>query len=452
MGGFLGGVAVVSLLERPAGAGIDDDVVFIRLNTESFERGGRRRRPVAPAGVRGGARGPAGQRRRWWVKHGRWVCRHGYLDRLQYYQKVGQEKGISTEDCHSFWTAEILSGKRRYRGLGCGDRVLCPICSTYYTDVLASEASSGILAAIEGVQVEWGQEVESFGQKLVLTVPKDTSAWLASEQVSDGQGISKLYQVGRAFVERWWGKGVGGVAGMDFAGESAPTEPHYHLNVYIAPFRREGNGWTSVGKWVAGENLASMRRSWADLLRETFGADAPGLVGLSGAVVHVSYLGRPEQLRHWIRYLYRSPLFDLWKGWQGRRNDGDVDYQYGAKGGGYSARVLGWEGVGDAIGRVAYLPVHWKRIRWWGFLSDGQKGKSMASLGLEGRDLKGDEEGEAERWTPTGESYRLVSVWGDGLVLRNTQTGEIVKVGGELVCWSPKGVGLGRRRRWSRPC
>jgi len=351
------------------------------------------------------------------------------------------------------------------------------MCGTYYTDLLSREASSDMLGAMEGAEVEWGVKLESYGQKLVLTLPKATSAWLAEEKVSDGEGISKLYQAGREFVKAWWGKGVGGVMGMDFAGESEPTVPHYHLNVYISPLRLIGGGfkckrvskprpvskvaggWSPVDKWVQGEDFVKLRRSWAAILRRTFaceerwnGAYPPGLGDLEEGVLWVKYLDEPKKLRHWLRYLYRSPLFDLWKGWQGRQDDGDLDYSYKVKGGGRREVVLGWEAVGNAVGRVAYLPRHWERIRWFGCWSDGQKKANMESLGLRGRDLESDDDDEDEEtWTPSGESFRLVSMSKEGIVLRNTKTDEVVKVPNDKVCWSPKGVDLGKRRRWSRP-
>ena len=84
----------------------------------------------------------------------------------------------------------------------------------------------------------------------------------------------------------------------------------------------------SGSRWIRSYGiLPAARRLWAETLREYLGADAPGLVGLEEAVFWSNPLKYPQQLRHWLRYLYRGPLYDLWKGWDKVDSLGCVHYK-----------------------------------------------------------------------------------------------------------------------------
>ena len=74
---------------------------------------------------------------------------------------------------------------------------------------------------------------------------------------------------------------------------------------------------------------------------------------------------------------------------------GEVHYEVW-KMGGKLERVYSEAEVGKALERVADTPRKWKRIVWFGAFSDGQRTKTMASLGLE-RQEKSDEEEEGWR-------------------------------------------------------
>ena len=176
----------------------------------------------------------------------------------------------------------------------------------------------------------------------------------------------------------------------------------------------------------------------------------PGLVGLDEAVFWSNPLKYPKQLLHWLRYLYRGPLYDLWKGWDKVDSLGLVHYKVWKRGEWLELAYTKDE-IGGALERVANTPRKWKRIIWFGAFSDGQKTKSMASLGLE-KAVKVDEEEEA--WEQVGEPLRfkrfLLTKDGGGIVLVDEAGGEVVVPEG-VINYGPSGVTLGRRIRYKPP-
>jgi hypothetical protein len=163
---------------------------------------------------------------------------------------------------------------------------------------------------------------------------------------------------------------------------------------------------------------------WAEILREYLGADAPGLVGLDEANFQAKPLKRARQLRHWLRYLYRSPLFDLWKGWDKVDSLGRVHYKFWK--GVESELVYTKDEIGVALERISDTPRKWKRVIWFGAFSDGQKTKTMLSLGLT-KAVKAD---EGEGWCQVGEPlmFKRFLPWkdGGGIVLLDKAGGRVV--------------------------
>ena len=159
---------------------------------------------------------------------------------------------------------------------------------------------------------------------------------------------------------------------------------------------------------------------------------------------------RPEQLRHWLRYLYRGPLYDFWKGWDKVDSLGLVHYKVW-KLGGELERAYTKDEIGAALERVANTPRKWKRVIWFGAFSDGQKTKTMASLGLEkAAKVDADDEG----WSQVGESLRFKRFLpvkdGGGIVLVDKAGVEVVVPEG-VINYGPSGVTLGRRIRYEPP-
>jgi len=241
-------------------------------------------------------------RRRRLARHGQWLRSGGrYLDIGQYY--ISEAK-----PCGLVYLVEQKGEALRCRGIGCGDRTWCPVCCCYHRDRLAADAAGDMLAAIQGLEIAADVTPRDFGTKVVLTVPKETSAWI---DTSDDRWdkIVLVRKAAAAWAGDMW-PGCTAVVGLDFTGESDPVTPHYHVNIYLFPAVRLDGKWFAVDTFI--RDLPAARRLWAETLRKYLGADVPGLVGLDEAVFWSTPLKYPQQLRHWLRYLYRGPLYALW--------------------------------------------------------------------------------------------------------------------------------------------
>jgi hypothetical protein len=315
---------------------------------------------------------------------------------------------------------------------------------------LAREASEAMLLAQTGCEICSGIRFDNFGLKLVLTIPKiesvridglllqgDYSAWQSE--------VGRLFKAAYAFVRRWFGAGCGGVASLDYAGGSAPADAHYHVNVYVFPARWAFIGYEAIGHWVDKSKLADMRADWTSTLNSLF------RLKLKTADLNIRYLGKEGQLHHWLQYLYRHPLSDLWRGWAGVEGN-VVKYKFRIK---RKRKVYKFVDLtsGD-IQKIAYrlqsIPAKFKRIRWFGMFSDAQRSETMDSLGLEGVDMDEKDDGDAKSWVRDGEPARFVRYVPEGVVLR-THEGVEFLVPDSLVDYRPSGVSIGKRKRWREP-
>jgi len=419
---------------------------------------------------------PKESRRRRWARKSKWLkgAAAGYLDIGQYYRVWSGTQGYTMEFCQRSWSVYRKGDDRQLRGHGCKERVWCPGCCVYHRDTLAKEAAETVLLGIEALEISEGLRTSHFGLKVVCTMPKETSVWI------DGAGnrpelLNALFHAKQSFLRKWLGKGVGGVSGLDFVGESNPVEANYHANSYVFPAKRSKAGWVEVPKWVDTKGLLKLRKLWAQELRVHLGETAPGLAGLEEANLWVNYLKGSGQVHHFLRYLYRSPLYDLWKGWQSRVpmtglslvdavNKGYevggiaasyVNYEFWKGGKVQKLRISAYQ-VSGAFRRVADLPAKFKRVRWFGCFSDGQRKSTMESLGLVADDVDREKE-DTEEWVQESGPYILVRYRkageGGGLLLRHRDTGVIYKSEelAAVVNYAPEGVLTGKRQRWRRP-
>ncbi len=374
------------------------------------------------------------QARLWaWLK-----AKGGYLDTMPYYFSKSKERKAKLEYCQHTWVRERKGDALRWRSIGCGERQVCPLCGQYRQIILAREATESMLLAQTGVEVR-GVTLESYGIELVLTIPKSESlridALLGTNYQSWVGEVSRLFKASYGFIEQWFGKGCGGVLSLDYSGETAPSEAHYHINVYLFPARREkGKGWLSLGHWVDASRLGEMRKAWGSMLSELYA------LSLSEGELWVGYSGGKEDLTHWLQYLYRHSLSDIWRGWRGIM-DGKVRYKARKR-----PEVLLCEAELRQIAeRLESIPSHFKRVRWFGTFADGVRGKTMAGLGLEPEEVK-----EESGWEREGEPATFVYFSKVGVVLRNRDGGEFF-VPENLMSYSPSGTGIGRRKRWREP-
>jgi len=379
-------------------------------------------------------------RRRRLSRKAQWLRSGGrYLDIGQYYITEPKPCGLT-------WLSEQKGEQYRYRAIGCGDRTWCPVCCCYHRDRLAADAAADMLAAIEGLEIAVDVTPRDFGTTVIPTIPKETSAWV-DVSVDRYATVALVRKAGVEFVKKMW-PGCTGVVGLDFTGESDPVAAHYHENIYVFPAVRLDDKWFPVDTFI--RDLPAARRLWAETLREYLGGDVPGLVGLDEANFQSKPLNHPPQLWHFLRYLYRSPLFDLWKGWDKVDSLGRVHYKVW-KSGVELEQVYTPEEIEVAFKRVADIPRKWKRVVWFGAFSDGQKTKTMLSLGLE-KAVKSDE--EEEGWHQVGEALRFKRFlpWkdGGGIVLVDKAGVEVVVPEG-VINYGPSGVTLGRRVRYEPP-
>ncbi|GAI67699.1 unnamed protein product, partial [marine sediment metagenome] len=393
-----------------------------------------------------------------------------YVHHMPYYFSSEPEVlKTKLENCQHTWLKERKGDDIRWRGVGCGERQVCPVCGSYRQLVLAREAFESMELAQTGLEISSGVVPDSYGLKLVLTIPKTESARIDGLLLTDTRAwhseVSRLYKAAYAFVGRWYGVGCGGVVSLDYAGEGAPADAHYHINVYVFPAGQRAGTWVSLGRWIGKLRLKEMRAGWTDIINELFG------LKLKKANFEAGYLGGKGQFLNWMQYLYRHSLSDLWRGWQGVEA-GQIKYQVGKRG---KAMELSGDDMQRLADRLRSIPAHFKRIRWFGIFSDGQRAKTMAQLGLEPVEVKADDDGDGDGWQREGPSARFVRYAPAGVVLREVQLddkGDIIsdrfegkdgwpvwreRLGPEFIVpdnqadYRPSGVSIGKRKRWREP-
>ena len=381
----------------------------------------------------------------------------GYLDYMQYYTseaQLGLDDTTSTLDklgrCQHVWWRERRGEDVRFRGIGCGERRYCPLCGSYSQLTLANEKAVEMLDAIFAVEKLGHLELESFGLKLVFTIPKDKSNEIDGMLWDDVAGweiaVNGLFDLVSRRVKRWYGKDVCYLLSIDLTGESNPTEPHYHINAYIFPAllkREKGKvpGFTDVKRWRDRLALDEMRADWCGDLNTHYGLE------LAEADFQMRYLAKEASLRHWFQYMYRPVVADLWRGWDGY--DGEIAKYHYMKDGHRIEVDLPRDDVTRAFKRVDYIPQHFKKTRWYGAFSDSQRAGTMESLLLERIETDQDQDGDDE-WENDGVVH-LVRFEKDGVVFWDPDTGWQFKVSSSLVNYRPRGCSVGRRVKWRRP-
>jgi len=392
-------------------------------------------------------------RRRRWGRKSRWLKGPGgYLDIGQYYGLWDDQRHGSLSYCQVSWSLYRKGDAKQLRSHGCGDRSRCPGCTVYHRDMMAMEGAEDMLMALEGLEITQDIRPKNYGIKLVSTIPKETSAWIDScdDRIDK---LNALFHAQQEFLRKYFGKGVGGVGGLDFAGESDPTEPHYHVNAYVFPAKKAGKNWLELPGWFSPQEFKTMRQLWAKCLKRHLGTEAPGLAGLDEADVWVNFLKGRGQVCHWFRYLYRSPLCDRWKGWESGSATEGVQYRC------YKDKQVFTKSftsscVVDALRRVFDLPEKWKRIRWFGCFSDSLRAATMGSLALVANEVDREEE-DVDGWVYDSGPYILVRYRKGGGLLLKDKDGMVWNsedlVGDGDVNYSPEGVLTGRRQRWRTP-
>jgi len=389
----------------------------------------------------------------------------GYVDLASYYFSSPDDEELVRSRlnfCMRTWYEERKADLHRYRGVGCGDRERCPVCASYYQSVLANEAVASILAAEDGVEIGEGVELLSFGLKLDTTLPAVVSERLDALLLVDSVGWrgeqDKFFKLNRDLIAWCFGAGgqVGGTGGSQLAGESSPTEPHYHCHNFIFPASRKNGVWRALPRFSSKEDIKALRDTWTEMLNGAYGLE------LVESDLKLGYLGSRAKLSHYIHYLYRHLLADLWAGWAGVQ-DGEVVYRYDH---GRKEKLLSVDEMARLGVRIQAVPSHFRRIRSFGFLSDGQRGLTMRSLSLEPVEIDEDGKVTSEKWERVSIN-RFVRFVREGVVLRQVFYDEVEaddgypiqreRLGSEFTVLDadldcrPSGVVSGKRKRWQTP-
>jgi len=358
----------------------------------------------------GGVLRPPGARGRWWDA--------GYLDLLHLLAPADAQL---IKRCGLVWYREThpTLGERR-RVVGCGERVLCPRCATAVSRYEAGEAVS----LLEGLVGSLG-EFECWGVGWTFTMPKRFSEVVEEALLGDSERFRRLmnalFEGVRCVLKRLHERDgeIAGVVVLHLQGDESLVEPHFHLHCYVFPYARRGDGgWGVVKRWADGEILAMARRLWKSVLVKVFGA-------FDGEVdVHRLYFKSRGQAVHYLAYQLRPPLEGLWDGgW----------------------RQVSVEGAKRILNRVRALPRGFKRVRWLGWLTPGQRRKVLPGLGFR----EAEDEDGGGRWQRVGGGVLLgwrrredggwegvFKDW-DGVVRTCSEE--------KMEWWPPWG---GRRRRW----
>ena len=211
------------------------------------------------------------------------------------------------------------------------------------------------------------------------------------------------------------------------------------------------DGWKPLSRWIDKKELAGMRDDWKKKVQKIFDVDleesdiwrgyCDGWDGRHGAC-------------HFIRYLFRHPLEDLWKGWKGFDCEKDeLTYSYrkyhkNSKRYDVITQVVSGEEALEAFSRVKALPHSFKRIRWYGYLAGNQRGDVLRGLGFEAETAK-----NLATWTKV-HLYKVLSYgeesWKFRAVNPVDEGDDIISVPISEICYCPDDT-FGGKRVWIPP-
>jgi hypothetical protein len=208
--------------------------------------------------------------------------------------------------------------------------------------VLAVAQGSAVFHRLLETAVDW------FGH-LVLTFPP----WLPDQ--SREETAARVFRVAIAFVKARFGSGVAVL--HTWRTRHPLAEPHWHVH-FLIPFK--------LRPWI---DLDRLREAWRQVLLDA-GLEPPPTVDLWWGYTRRANQGK---LRHWCNYAVRRPILDI--------------NEFLLKGGEWSA---------DWYDFHVSWPKNFRRVRWFGKLSDGNVGRFL-DLSAIRRRVKADAD-EAKKW------------------------------------------------------
>jgi len=235
----------------------------------------------------------------------------------------------------------------------CRERNHCPVCNRRYSQT-RGRAIYQTLTLVP----------DSYVIQLVLTYPGNYfSSDLTKEEIE-----KQIHVQSREFVKRSFGKKVGGVKKVHSWKSKSPLEsPHWHIHILIPSFVFYPVKIASLDKsrkltvdyaikhlrvLKTKDELKIMRNLWGEI------------IGYPGEVnIHYEYSNKKKKIIHWCNYISRCSILDINK----FLKDKGEHYKLTQK-----EEEWFWFHTN--------YKTYFKRIRWFGFLCDGQRGKVLKYL------------------------------------------------------------------------
>jgi len=367
-------------------------------------------------------------------------------------------------DCAGVWKGDKGGAKRP---IGCGDRVLCPLCSDYYHATQAREGIAMVGSVLDGADA-MGVSRDTWGEHIEVTLPKEFSAALDLMLTLDydcyRNKVNKLRQAAWRCIKKAVARAckdaglpgpgeLGGVIVFHHWGSSAPWKPHYHFHVYLLPYTADSGhdgvqNWRALPRWWSEDSLALLRSAWKKASERILDSHYGGEWN-----VHRGYLDKKRQMLHFMAYQMRAPMRDLWKG---VRADGSGGFEYHAKGKpGRPGKIspIGPDDFRVAAGRTYLVGAKLTRITWYGLLANASQAKTMKRLGLLRVEDESDEGGDMS--SNKAKYWRPVDQTDVGVLFQATDgSGEVDFVAWDKLKPDPvaglcdKAIGARRRHRW----
>lgn len=235
----------------------------------------------------------------------------------------------------------------------CRKRNHCPVCNRRYSQFRGRSIFETLTLVPDTYVIQ-----------LVLTYPGNYfSSTDPKEEIE-----SLIHKQSRKFISETFGARVGGVKKVHSWKSKNPLDsPHWHIHILIPSFVFYPVSVTSLDNsrkitvdyaikhlrvLKTKEQLNSMRKLWAEI------------IGYSKEVnLHYEYSNKTKKIVHWCNYISRCSILDINK----FLKDKGEHYTL-------TQKEVSWFWY-----HTNYKP-HFKRIRWFGFLCDSQRGKVLKYL------------------------------------------------------------------------
>lgn len=235
----------------------------------------------------------------------------------------------------------------------CRNRNHCPVCNRRYSQFRGRSIFETLTLVPDTYVIQ-----------LVLTYPEEYFPGdLPKEEIE-----KLIHKQSRKFISETFGSRVGGVKKVHSWKSKNPLEkPHWHIHILIPSFVFYPVTVESLDKsrkirvdyaikhlrvLKTKEQLSEMRKLWAEI------------IGYKKPVnIHYEYSNKSKKIAHWSNYISRCSILDINKFLKDKGEHHNL-----------TQKEVSWFWY-----HTNYKP-HFKRIRWFGFLCDSQRGKVLKYL------------------------------------------------------------------------